>query len=277
MNTRYHPHYEEREGKIYCGDCVDVMRGIKSESVDLVVTSPPYGDVYSYKEYNFRFEETAAELIRVIKKGAIIVWVVGDQVIDGSESGTSFEQALFFKKLGMNIHDTMIYEKNSPGFPVNSDATRYSGVFEYMFIFSKGKPKTVNLIKDRKNKWAGTESFGKSTERLKDGSLKIRNKILVQDISYRFNIWKYKVGAGMSSKDKIAFEHPAIFPDALASDHIISWSNLGDIVLDPFLGSGTTAVVAKKLSRKFIGIDVAKEYCDIAIKRLSQESFNLGA
>ena len=251
--------------KIHNIDCVEGMKLLESESIDLVVTSPPYDNLRTYNGFNFDFESTAKELVRVLKKGGVIVWVVGDQTTNGSESGTSFKQALYFMSLGLNLHDTMIYAKSSASFP---ETTRYYQVFEYMFILSKGVPKTINLLNDKKNKWGGSTSFGKSSYREKDGSLTTKNKIQVKENGIRNNVWEYSNGQGYSSKDKIAFEHPAIFPEQLASDHIYSWSNEGDIVLDPFMGSGTTAKMALLLNRKFIGFEISKEYCDIANKRI---------
>lgn len=251
--------------KIYNTDCIEGMKLLNDESVDLVVTSPPYDKLRLYNGYSFDFENTAKELYRVLKKGGVIVWVVGDQTINGSETGTSFRQALFFQSLGLNIHDTMIYLKSSASFP---ETNRYYQVFEYMFVFSKGKPKTVNLIEDKKNKWAGETSFGKSSYRQPNGDLVTKEKIFVKEYSVRNNVWEISNGNGFSSKDDIAYEHPAIFPEKLAEDHILSWSNEKDLILDPFMGSGTTAKMARLNNRNFIGFEISKEYCEIAEKRL---------
>lgn len=238
--------------------------------IDLTVTSPPYDGLRTYNGYSFPFEDIARELYRVTKEGGIVVWVVGDAVIDGGESGTSFKQAIFFQSLGFLIHDTMIYEKNGAAYPANDKSNRYSQVFEYMFVFSKGKPKTTNLIKDRKNRWVGSETFGKQSHRNKDGSIGNKGNIRVtQEFGYRYNIWKYNNGAGYSTKDEIAFEHPAIFPEDLAADHIYTWSNEGDIVYDCFGGSGTTAKMAHKHKRNWILSEISNEYVSIAEKRLA--------
>jgi DNA modification methylase len=197
------------------------------------------------------------------------VWIVGDAVIDGGESGSSFKQALFFQSLGMLIHDTMIYEKNSASYPANDKSNRYTQIFEYMFVFSKGKPKTVNLIKDRKNRYAGMGTFGQNSERQADGELKRRGKFIVQKYGYRNNIFRYNTGMGMSAEEDIAYEHPAIFPEALAADHIHTWSKEGDLVYDPFGGSGTTAKMAHRLKRNWILSEISKEYCEIAHKRIA--------
>jgi len=203
------------------------------------------------------------ELYRVTKQGGVVVWIVGDAVVNGSESGTSFRQALYFMKVGFNLHDTMIYEKNGGSYP---EKTRYYQIFEFMFVFSKGKPKTVNLIKDRKNKWEG--SWGKRSRRTKSGKLIQGEQVPYSSHGIRFNIWRYNTGYGFSTRDKIAYEHPAIFPEKLAHDHILTWSNKGDLILDPMCGSGTTWKEARKLKRNFIGIDISPEYCELTKNRL---------
>lgn len=254
--------------ELYLGDCVQVMRDrIPDESIDLTVTSPPYDNLRTYNGYMFDFEATARELWRVTTPGGVVVWVVGDQTVDGSETGTSFRQALGFMAMGFRLHDTMIYFKDSVTFP---DSNRYHPSFEYMFVFSKNAPKTVHLLRDRKNKWGNTFTFGRKTERNRDGSLKEKKITFIPDIGIRYNVWTINSGAGHSSQDTKAFLHPATFPEALARDHILSWSNPGDLVLDPFMGSGTTGKMAKLLHRNFIGIDISEEYCNIAAKRIAE-------
>ena len=196
----------------------------------------------------------------------MIVWVVGDQTINGSETGTSFKQALFFKDLGLNLHDTMIYQKNSSAFP---DNVRYYQIFEYMFIFSKGSPKTINLIKDRGNKDARNGDNG--TKRLKNGELLKLKRGGYSAFGRRTNIWEYNIGKGHSTNDEIAHEHPAIFPEKLARDHIYTWSNAGDLIYDPMMGSGTVAKMALLSERQYIGSEINKKYCNIAEKRISQK------
>ena len=256
----------------YCGDCIEVMQKLPDEKIDLVVTSPPYDDLRDYEYFKFDFENTAKQLYRIVKKGGVVVWVVGDQTIGGSESGKSFKQALFFKEIGFNLHDTMIYEKDSSPYPASKNSLRYTNVFEYMFVVSKGQPATVNLIKDRKNKFAGVKTSKSRTERQKDGSLKRKEGFVLGDYSYRENIWRILSGRGKSSTDKLAFQHPAIFPEALARDHILTWSKEGDVVLDCFGGSGTTAIMSKKTKRKYIYIDCSKKYCELAKTRMNKES-----
>jgi site-specific DNA-methyltransferase (adenine-specific) len=193
--------------RIYNENCVGTMQRMESGSIDLVVTSPPYDNLREYNGYEFDFEAIAAELVRVIKPGGVIVWVIGDQVIKGSESGSSFRQALHFMELGLSLHDTMIYEKNSPAYPARADGNRYTQIFEFMFVLSKGKPE-AQLICDKPNKWAG----------FKDFSGKLKNP--VPDFSPRNNIWRYVTSFN-------GVKHPAPFPEALAQDHILTWSRGG--------------------------------------------------
>jgi DNA modification methylase len=258
--------------KIINEDSEKLLKEIPPNSIDLTVTSPPYDDIRDYKGYNFNdtvLNTIIAELFRITKSGGVVVWVVGDATNNGSESGTSFRQALKFMEVGFKLHDTMIYEKNTSSFPARRDGNRYTQIFEYMFVFCKDKIKNVNLICDKPNKWAGYTNWGKNTNRLKNGELQETADIKpVPEFSPRNNIWKYNVGKGFNSKDAESHEHPAIFPEQLAEDHIISWSNEGDIVLDPFSGSGTTSKMAKKNKRNYIGIDICEEYCKLAEKIL---------
>jgi DNA modification methylase len=253
--------------KIYCMDNVTGMKLIDDNSIDLTVTSPPYDNLRDYKSHSWNLEDVVKQLYRITKIGGVVVWVVGDATIKGSESGSSFRQALSFIEYGFNLHDTMIYEKGGIPYP---STNRYNQAFEYMFIFSKGKPNTYNLIKDRKNLWAGSKAhWGKPRWRQKDGSMKeVSDNHIIPEFSIRTNVWRYSIGKGNSTKDSIAYKHPAIFPEQLANDHILSWSNDGDLILDPFVGSVTTTKIAKLLNRSFIGFDTSQEYCDIAEKRI---------
>ena len=254
--------------KIICGDAIEIMRTMPADSVDLVITSPPYDDLRNYNGYSFNLDGIARELFRVMKKGGVVVWVVGDQTIKGDETGTSFRQALHFKQVGFNLFDTMIYLKTPRG-AVGNNKT-YWQTFEYMFVLSKGTPKTINLLKDRENKDERDGDNG--TKRLSDGSLLKLKRAGYSKYGRRTNVWEYLIGKGHSATDNIAYKHPAIFPEKLVQDHITSWSNLGDVVLDPMCGSGTTCKMAKLNKRDFIGIDVSSEYCKIAEERLKQKS-----
>ncbi len=248
-------------------DCLEYMKTLPDKSFDLVLTSPPYDSLRDYEGYSFDIDDfvsAAEEIYRITKDGGVVVWIIGDQVIDGSESGTSFKHALFFKEAGFNLHDTMIWEKDTFSFP---EDRRYRAVFEYMFILTKGTPKTANLIADRRNKTAGSSVHG--TSRGTDGKTFRKSndkKTNVQEIGVRFNVWHQ-----MNEKDN-KYDHPAPFPLKLAQDHILSWSNEGDTILDPFMGSGTTLVAAKYLNRNATGIEISEKYCKIAESRLAQMS-----
>ena len=254
--------------KIYNENCIDTMAKMPDCFVDLTVTSPPYDNLRTYNGYSFDFEAVAKELYRVTKQGGVVVWVVGDATIKGSESGTSFRQALYFKDIGFNLHDTMIYKKTGCPFP---ETNRYYPNFEYMFILSKGKPKSINLITDRVNIYSGAKKNrpNGTGDRQKDGSIKKMScdrlgiDRRIKDVGVRFNIWE------IPHIDKARGLHPATFPEKLANDHILSWSNEGDLVYDPFMGSGTTAKMAILNKRNWIGSEISQEYCEIVEKRIS--------
>lgn len=250
--------------KIYNMDCLDGLKQIESKSIDLTVTSPPYDNLRDYYGFKFDFESIAKELYRVTKDGGVVVWVVGDKTNQGSKTCTSFKQALYFKEIGFDMYDVIIYQKTSPSAPHKG---RYFNAFEYMFVLSKGKPKTLNLLYDRPNKSSGRNT-GKLSRRETDGSLTEKKSIQISEFGLRTNVWAYDVGNNKSTKDKIAFKHPAIFPEKLAEDHILSWSNEEDTVLDIFMGSGTTAKMCVLNNRNYIGFELSTEYCDIANERL---------
>ncbi len=249
-----------------------MMKSFDNECVDLVITSPPYDGLRNYNGYIFDFEGIVKELFRVTKQGGVVVWVIGDATINGSETGTSFKQALYFKEVGFNLHDTMIFKKTNPIPQIYRK--RYNNQFEFMFVFSKGVVKTHNPIMvdclHAGLKLNGTtyKNYSKNTQE--------RNKMAkpVKDQKIKGNIWEYVVGK--NKEDQEAKGHPAPFPCELAQDHILSWSNEGDLVLDPMCGSGTTCKMAKRLYRNYIGLDISKEYCQIAEERLKIENnFNL--
>jgi len=247
--------------QIICGDCLEVMKGIPDKYIDLTVTSPPYDNLRTYKGYTFNFKGIANELYRITKQGGVVVWVVGDATIKGSETGTSFKQPLYFKEIGFNLHDTMIWIKTK--MPQNHN--RYEQGFEYMFVFSNNKPKTFNGIKDKKNTESGATAH--ASYRDKDGIVKKTssfNKTKIVEYGLRTNVWD--IVSCLSKENRNG--HPAPFPEQLANDHILSWSNKGDIVLDPMCGSGTTCKMAKKNGRNYIGIEISPEYCEIARNRI---------
>lgn len=249
--------------KIYNIDCLEGLRALESESVDLTITSPPYDDLRTYNGYSFDLDSIISELYRVTKKGGVVVWVVGDKTENGSETLTSFNQALKFKEFGWLVNDTMIYAKNNP---IPTGGNRYGQQFEYMFVFSKGKPKTFNPLKEPCVKAGQNKTI--STRR-QDGTRDDYKENIVAKERKKNNIWFYSIGNYCTTKDKIAFQHPAIFPEKLAEDHILSWSNEGDTVLDIFMGSGTTAKMSILNKRNYIGFELSKEYCDISEERIS--------
>jgi len=249
------PYYERDGITIYCGECSQVMAKFDPQSFDLTVTSPPYDNLRDYHGYTFDFDAIAAQLWRVTKKGGVVVWVVGDQTVNGSETGTSFRQALKFIDLGFRLHDTMIYETDKP--PMND--RRYQACFEYMFVLSKSRPSRWNPIMIPSRQGGGKVT---GTYRESDGSLKRRfHTRCVGVTKIKPSIW-YIPGTGKN------LGHPAVFPEALARDHIISWSNPGDLVLDPMCGSGTVGKMCVLTSRRFVGIEISEKYCELAVRRI---------
>lgn len=266
---------EFKSGTFYLGDCLDVMTTLEPGSVDMVVTSPPYDNLRTYNDgdaWTFEvFKGVATTISRVIKPGGVIVWNVADATVRGSETGTSFRQALYFKdECGLNLHDTMIWQKSTFS-AVGSLQTRYAPVFEYMFVFCKGRLATFNPIKDRPNKHAGVKHHG--TVRQKDGStVSVAGAKAGKEIAefgQRFNVWN------VNEEKSANKDHPAVFPVAIPHDHILSWSDLGQIVLDPFAGSGTTAIAAINAGRKWICIERDEGYYEKAVQRIKHHEERL--
>ncbi len=251
------------------GDCLERMKEIESGSVNLTVTSPPYDNLRSYNGNNDQWgeevwKEVLQELYRVTFVGGVVVWVVGDATVKGSETGTSFKQALWAMECGFNLHDTMIYKKTGGG--ARGSNLCYWQNFEYMFVFSKGRPSAINLIHDKVNVTAGKRNSGVNG-RGRNGQKRYKVVTTTAKKGRRENVWVIPAGNN-TSDDKT--DHPAVFPESLAGDHILSWSNEGDIVLDPFMGSGTTGKMAKLMRRKFIGIEMDDKYFEIAKDRIEK-------
>ena len=246
---------------IQCGDSKELLSQLPDGSIDLTVTSPPYDNLRNYNGFQWDFCGIAKELFRVTKDGGVVVWVVNDGTVDGSETGTSFKQALYFKEVaGFRLHDTMIWRKTNPLPQVKQP--RYASCFEYMFVLSKGKPKTFNPIM-RKTKYGGLERWSREKNVVAETGRTLKHMVFKEE-ALQYNVWDMQVARNKTT-------HPAVFPAQLAHDHIVTWSNLGDIVLDPFVGSGTTAIEAMKEKRHYIGFDISEEYCQMARKRIEEE------
>ena len=241
--------------KCYNENCLDTMSRMPDNFIDLTVTSPPYDNLRTYNGYSFDFESIAKELYRVTKQGGVVVWNVNDSTKDGSESCTSYRQVLFFKGLGFNV-ETMIWEKTGSG--CLGSNLFYGQNFEFMFVLTKGKPKTTNLICDLENKVkSGTVKVNSSLDQSGKGTIRVVER---KPFGKRNNIWRFDTQKGS--------DHPAPFPEQLANDHIISWSNEGDLVYDPFMGSGTTAKMAILNNRNWVGSEMSEEYCKIIESRI---------
>jgi len=250
--------------QILCGDCSVLMKRIPNDSVDLILTSPPYDDLRNYKGYCFDFHAVSCEILRIIKPTGVVVWVIGDRVVKGNRTLTSFKQALAFQDIGFKMHDVMIYRKRNTPF-MRSNA--YTPCYEFMFVLTKDSVGTFNPLMTA-SKRHGREKL--TVNKKADG---INKKVYgeLKDEKVLTNVWEYAVGLGGSTRDRIAFKHPAIFPEKLAEDHILSWTNENDIVLDPMCGSGTSCKMAKLSKRNFIGMDISEEYCRIAQERVSEK------
>ena len=266
----------------YLMNCIEGMQLMDAESVDLVVTSPPYDDLRTYNDSSKWdhevFKSVADNLTRVLKTGGVIMWNVNDATIKGSESGSSFRQCLYFMdQCGLRLHDTMIYEKTGTAFASGPKSVRYTQIFEYCFILSKGKPKTINLIQDKKNAWAGYTSFGNAKTRRKDGTMHDPGKKSkeIREYGVRTNIWKIKNSGGFGQSSKASYKHPATMPEELARGHIKTWSDKNDLILDPFMGAGTTAQVCLEENRNFIGFEIDETYHQMCVDRVQPWKDNL--
>ena len=259
------------EHRLLLGDCVQRMKALPDGHVALTVTSPPYDGLRAYNGNNDGWNEEVwkaalTELYRVTEEGGVVVWVVGDATVKGSETGTSFKQALWAMACGFRLHDTMIFHKDNP--PPVGGSNRYYQAFEYMFVFSKGAPTLTPIEVPRRNKWNDQRTTRyRGVTRGVDGTFN-KKHVAIKERVKKQNVWGYVVSGGASTKDKRAHNHPAIFPEQLVYDHVISWSKETDIVLDPFMGSGTTGVVALRLGRRFVGIELDAEYYALATARI---------
>lgn len=253
--------------EIYNESNLETMKRMPDCCIDLTVTSPPYDNLRAYNGFLLEWQNVIKELYRVTKDGGVVVWIVGDATIGGNETGTSFKQALFAKDCGFNLHDTMIYQKSTPPLTHN----RYEQNFEYMFVFSKGKPNTFNGLREPREYTDNRKS--KAFGRNKDNSVDVGYSSK-DETRLRRNVWRYFAGGG--ANDKIASQHPAIFPEQLATDHILSWSNEGDVIYEPFAGSGTTGKMAFINNRKCIMSEISLEYCQLSKQRLLPYISNIG-
>ena len=269
-----HVYFSHVDTTLYQGDCVELLPRL-SEKPDLILTSPPYDQLRQYGGHPWDFAKTAGSIVATMPKGGVLVWIVSDATVDYSETGSSFRQALDFMDLGLKLHDTMIFEFSNT---VGWSSERYDQSFHYMFVFSKGRPAVANLIRDKQNVTSGRR-YAKRTSKGRKADRRVEygyEPYVVQPVGLRGNIWRYAVGLHHSAPDfTSAHEHPAIFPLALARDHIRTWTDEGGLVLDPMAGSGTTLRAAADLQRRSIGIEIHQPYCDLIQRRMSQQALNI--
>ena len=270
------PYYQDNSVTLYHGRNEEVLPELENEFADACITSPPYDDLRVYGGHGWNFQLSAKAIARALKPGGILVWIVGDESNGWCESLASFKQAIsFVDDHGLCLLDTMIYEKSTV-FERHGHRT-YPQAFEYMFVFSRGRPRAFNVIRDRPNSQAGNKITG--TVRKPEGHTVPSHSCgrIVRDFSARSNVWRYTVGYGHTTTDRAAYAHPAMMPEALARDHIVSWTFPGDLILDPFAGAGTTLKMAKEQERRAIGIEAEERYCEIAANRLTQDVLPLMA
>ena len=250
------------ESDIHVAECTAYMATMSANAVDMVVTSPPYDNLRDYEGFSFDCTEVAKGLYRVVKEGGVVVWVVGDR-INGGRSLTSFEHAFTFRSAGFTVFDAMIYRKRNTPF---MRKRAYTNCYEFMFVFSKGIPSTFNPLRSPSVR-SGQEElpYLKGTDGVNRKTTRLLSKHKV-----RTNIWSYAVGKNGTTRDMYAFEHPAMFPENLARDHILSWSNPGDLVFDPMCGAGTTCKMAKVTGRRWLGVDISEKYVAIAKRRIAE-------
>jgi DNA modification methylase len=259
------PYTQDQQHKIYQCNTLDYMATLEDNSIKFVLTSPPYDNLRLYQGYSFDFERVAQELVRCLEPGGVIIWNVADATIKGSETGSSLRQALYFMDLGLRLHDTMIYHKRNP-MPASKSSKRYHQAWEYIYCFSNGTPETFNPIMVKAKyghvkanmKHRGTNGEIKYTQTPRNEYTKVNN------------VFSYSIGGGHSTTDREAHGHPALMPEKLAQDQILTWTNPGDTVFDPFTGAGTTGKMAVTNGRAFVGTEISKEYCDLAHLRISR-------
>jgi site-specific DNA-methyltransferase (adenine-specific) len=259
------------ENQIVLGDCVAGMRGLPAEFVPLTVTSPPYGGLRTYGGHaEWDFMAVARELYRITVPGGVVVWVVQEEIIDGAESGESSRQRLAFADIGFRLHHTMVMAKTGGH---QHSPRRYGRPLEYAFVLSKGRPRHVLLLRDKPNKEAGR--VGRYMNRRADGSFRPKKPSTVHPYGLRSSVWSYSTGRFKTAKEGYAFGHPALMPEQMAEDHILSWSRIGDLVFDPFAGAGTTLKMALLNHRRYLGFEVNPEYVGIARRRLQEAEAKL--
>jgi site-specific DNA-methyltransferase (adenine-specific) len=251
--------------QILCCDCVAGMKKLPDGSISFTLTSPPYDGLRKYGGHTFDFEAVAKELYRITMSGGTVVWIVQDQVVNGGETGTSFEQVLYFKSIGFRLHSTMLMVINCGKLP---HRTRYVPLHHYAFVLSKERPRYVNLIRDRHNL---TKAKRREWYARRENGEVVSGRQSPRDtppVSEGGNVWHYNVGYNQTTKDKDAFTHPALMPEEMAEDHIVSWSRPGDLVFDPFCGAGTTCKMALLNNRRYLGMEIHKPYQELAIRRV---------
>ncbi len=261
------------ENKIILSDCRDGMAALSNECIPFTLTSPPYDGLRTYDGLaDWNFMDVAKELYRITMQGGVVVWVVQEQIIDGSESGETSRQRLAFANIGFRLHHTMVMGKLGG---IQFSSNRYGRPLEYAFILSKGPPRYFNPLRDRPNKEAGRVKV--FLNRNRDGSFAPVKRTQVHPYGLRGSIWFYPTGKNNSAKEDYAFEHPALMPEQMAEDDILSWTKVGDLVFNPFAGAGTALKMALLNHRSYLGFEINPKYVEIARRRLREAEAKLAA
>ena len=259
-------------GNVYCVDCVEGMKAIPDGSVDLVVTSPPYDRTRDYNGFSFDLHATGEQIFRILRDGGVAAVVIQDQTKNFGKSLTSFRTVVdWCDNIGFKLFECVIYRKH--GTEGAWWTQRFRVDHEYMPIFVKGhRPKYFNKDPLKIPSKHGGKTMTGSGNRQTNGRTTQTIRRAINLTKCRGTVWEYLMAG---DKNPVKRKHPAPFPDKIPLDFIQCFCQPDGIVLDPFMGSGSTAVSAKKLGRHFLGFDISSEYCKIAETRLNNTDFNL--
>ena len=267
MNTK-EKFLSEHINSIICGDSAEVLKNFPDNSIDMVVTSPPYDGLRDYNGFSLDLHKIGKEIYRVLKDGGIAVMVIQDATKDFAKSLTSFRTIVdWCDNVGFRLFETVIYHKN--GTEGAWWKQRFRVDHEYMPIFMKGKkPQYFNKEPLKIPSKHGGKVMSGSGNRRTDGTLSETVRRPINTMKCRGTVWDYLMAG---DKNPLKRKHPAVFPDKIPYDCIQCFCPEGGLVLDPFIGCGSTAVMAKVLGRNYIGIDISREYCDLAEERIEKD------
>ena len=250
-------------------DCVEGIKKLPDESIDLMITSPPYDGIRKYNGFNYDLHATGKEIYRVLKDGGIAVMVIQDQTKNFGKTLTSFKMIIdWCDNIGFKLFETVIYKKH--GGEGAWWTKRFRVDHEYMPIFLKGeRPQYFNKEHLKIPSKHGGKTMTGCATRLTNGKTLKSKKVTINLMKCRGTLWNYTTCGDGS---RLKHQHPATFPNKIPFDFIECFCPKKGVVIDPFIGSGTTALAAIELERNYIGFDISKEYCDLAKKRIKEEA-----